>query len=327
MSHRECGGLPAHTPRCALCAVLYRLGGLGHRGVLTPTNLDALVNRLRLLHSEALDVLDSGSQAVAAAKGPPAKPPDTWEGASPGSRPKVEGQPGEDKEFTKGKDTTSRTPSTTRSKRGEKERESAEAPVTDKKGLGGVKSPFIEVAVEEGSESAEEERPEEDVEVSPEVDSDKVAAKDHQAKKEEERSEEKRKLRREKGSRDGKRKRRSKSSQSRRASRRSRSGRRVSRESHRKPKLRPKSPSYPPPTSKRKREASDRSDWKERSQPTRRSRSRPAWSEQHWEDWNRQRTPWKRSKGVVRAQRWQDIQEYGPDSSRKAIREEYYKRW
>ena len=307
---RECAGLPLHTPRCALCAVLCRLGEVGHRGVFSTSNQEGLVNRLRLLHSEALDIIDSGSPAVAAAKGDRTKPPETWEGASPAA--KVEAGTGldsrtEDK-VTKVQGTTSGTPSTTRSKEAAGSGECEAAPEVAKVDSSSPKEGFIEVEVEEDQETGEEEEPEEDSEVLPElqgVKTSKVEEKKEESKRESQVKEERR---RDRGSSKTKVKNSPRPERKRERSNSRRGGLR----------LRPKSPSYPPPKHRKRIYLAEKEDER---------------SDDRWEDWDSgsNRHPqhraqdsglWKkRSKGQTRVHRWEDIRKYGPDPSRKEWRE------
>ena len=84
--------------------------------------------------------------------------------------------------------------------------------------------------------------------------------------------------------------------------------------SHRPPKLRPRSPSYPPPGQEDKR-------W-EKTEISREVWQEEPWRENdHWEQWDGkdyQRS--KRSKGRTRHYRWEDIKKFGPDPSRKSWR-------
>ena len=332
-SCRECAGLPLHTPTCPLCAVLCRLGEIGHRGVFTTSNLEAFVTRLRLLHSEALDVVDSKDSAVAAARSSHSKPPGTWEGASPAGKVKNEGQQvfSAEDQPTKVKDTTSRTPSTTRVKKPGTTREPSLAPVFEKKSQSPVKEQFIEVSVEEG-ESGEEELLEDDSEVLPECEKCELpglveekatlhSSKGKNTAQEEEHEDVKKEGadQRERDSRERTKRSRRKASRSRRASKRKRLGSEDSRGDRKRPVLRPKSPSHPPPRLRARRGFDEFLDW-DRRPASSRTEDRPT---EGWKGWKNSGNPaWKRrSKGVVRAQRWKDIREFGPN------RERHYQRW
>ena len=338
MEVRECLGLPCQEPLCPLCRSLARLSGLAHQGLLTQANLGGLTNRVRALYCEVLDVLQISGLPVAAGEvRNPKQPPETWEGARP--QRTFAGEPqGQEPPAS----TTSRalTParSSTEEKKDQAKDQGAEtqAPVTQKaqdkdreeeKALESSKAEVEELE----EETAEEELLEVDP-VIPEVKEEDKSKKEHLSDRRGSHRGRSRSKRRRTGEdlrEDHPKVKRLRPRSPSAKDRHHREGGRNRERSVSRGKglvLRPKSPSYPPPGYKEK-PGPEVEEYEEEEQD---------WGHYQSGGWHHRDYPprggsfgatWKkRSKGVTRAHRWEDIKTYGPDHDRKQLRESWQER-
>ena len=337
---RECQGLPLCRGLCPLCLSLQRLAELGHRGILSLGNYSGLVNRVRILYGEVLDLLQpSGSSPVAAGEPEVEKPPGQWESPRGKKNPKEErsDSPSPVEKVAKEVAQKAESPGDRGGDRGEQvqaDLPSKSEPRKASTGSGPV-NPEEEGVEPEELEEVEEascREPESPVEAE---DEESQGSKEAPVKAKKEKKRKKSKKAKDHKTKEKDRHlhrvRRAKSRERNKnepigASPRLKEALAADRQPLR---LRPKSPSYPPPSSRR-RESKQERDWEECSEDSRNHQKEEKsdtfqkyhsyWREGYdrgWEDFRGK----KRSKGQTRVQRWEDIRNFGPDPDRKKLRE------
>ena len=331
---RECSGLPSCRGPCPLCLGLWRIAELGHQGILSPANYSGLVNRVRILYGEVLDLLPgSGQPSVAAGGSRVERPPGQWEAPGVKGHPKQERsgshspeeKAAEEEKLKEGEigGAAGETTGHPRTEPSDSDKEEAEDKELN--------------AEEEPAKSEEEKKGDKEGDLSPEEqgeeDSERSQRTPEKAKK-------------------SKKKKHSKKGKDHKERKKDRHQHRPHRHRHkdkeknepigasprlkeelaalsRPLKLRPKSPSYPPPArhqpkdreEKFESEASEDSrDYGRKQEDPGETRYRSYWRENQARGWEEHKGK-KRSKGQTRLQRWEDIRTFGPDPSRKKLRE------
>ena len=346
---RECCGLPEQDDPCPLCLSLRRLGDLGHRGRLTAANYNGLVNRVRILYGEVLDILQLPGGASVAAEVPRVdKPPGKWEEPVPGRGLKEErkesspvSKVAEEAEASRKKRSRSSGDNTGAVEKTEvpadsevEERSTKDSPVApedeevapeEKRGLEEESIQEAESPVDWGEEETEKSK-----ESPKKVKKDKKKKHSKKAKDRQDRKKEKKDSQPHRGrSREKKAKDRLEPIG---ASPRLKEKLETSSQPLR---LRPKSPPYPPPShrdqassgrTRGREESEDSRDFGEWKKGSEEQRYKSYWRENYekGEDYQRRK---KRSKGQTRIQRWEDIKTFGPDPERKKLREHQQDWW